>query len=118
MPLPDDLRSLNLSVALARVDGDVELLREIALIFLEQYPDSLAEVRAAVEAADASAIERSAHALKGSVGNFGAETARAAAYRIEEMGRSGDLDGVGPALEELDTALNALAPDLKRLISS
>jgi len=115
--LPDDLRSLDIAVAVGRVGGDEELLKEIALIFIEQCPGALAEIRAAAEAADAEALERTAHALKGSVANFGAEAARAAAYAIEEMGRSGNLEGVDQALTDLDQALAILISELRRLIA-
>lgn len=115
--LPDDLKSLDVAMALGRVGGDEELLKEITLIFIEQCPGALAEIRAAAEAADAEALERSAHALKGSVANFGAESARAAAYEIEEMGRSRNLEGVGRALKDLDQALAILISELRRLIA-
>ena len=115
---PDDSRSVDLSAALARVGGDEELLREIAQIFLDESPNSLARLRAAAGAGDADAIETAAHTLKGSVGNFGAETARAAAFRVEEIGRSRDLSGVQKALAALETAVHALNAELARLIAS
>ena len=58
-------------VALLRVGGDEELLKEIAEIFLEDYPKVLAEIQAALACGDARRLEQSAHTLKGSAGNFG-----------------------------------------------
>ena len=118
MSSPENLRSLDLPVALARVGDDEELLREIAQIFVAQCPGVLAEVRAAAEAGDAGALERTAHALKGSVSNLGAETARLVAGEIEEMVRSSNLDGINQALADLAEALSALNADLQRLTSS
>jgi len=113
--LSNELGSLDLSVALARVGGDMELLREIAQIFLDQCPDALGEIREAIETGDAHALEQAAHALKGSVANFGAENACAAAYKLEAMGRTGELNGSNGALQDLEAALSRLKPELVRL---
>jgi PAS domain S-box-containing protein len=55
---------------LARVEGDTQLLAEMAALFLKNYPQRLAEIRLAMEQNDARALERAAHALQGSVSNF------------------------------------------------
>lgn len=103
------------NLALARVGGDSELLKEIAQLFLEDYPKSLDELRAAFAAGDAKRIERTAHGLKGSVSNFGARTAVEAAYRLETLGHSQQLAGVAPVLRTLEFALAALRPRLEAL---
>ena len=103
------------TLALSRVGGDAELLKEIALLFLEDYPQSLRELREAIETGDAKRVERAAHGLKGSVSNFGARTAVEAAYRIETMGRAQQLTSVEPALRMLERALAALRPNLEAL---
>ena len=61
-------------LALSRVGGDAELLREIHGLFLEDYPKVIADLRDATARGDASGVEQS-HSLKGSVANFGAQTA-------------------------------------------
>ena len=58
---------------LASVDGDMELLREVVGLFLEEYPKTLAEIRDAIDEGDPHRLNRAAHSLKGSVGNFGAQ---------------------------------------------
>lgn len=62
-PVPES--GLDRQFALSRVGGDEELLKEIALIFLEDYPNSLREIRAAIASGDASQLERAAHSLEG-----------------------------------------------------
>jgi len=111
----DPTAILNLAAALDRVGGDRELLEEVALVFLETSGELLGKVRKAVGAGDAAALERAAHALKGSVGNFGAEPAYQAAMRLEKMGRSRDLTGVEDALRALETELERLRPALASL---
>lgn len=102
-------------VALSRVGGDLELLREIAILFLDDYPKSLSELREAVESRDAKRVERSAHGLKGSVSNFGAGPAVDAAYQLETMGRTQKLVEVEQVLRTLELALAVLRPELESL---
>jgi two-component system, sensor histidine kinase and response regulator len=101
---------------LQRMDGDLELLRELAELFFAGYPKKLTELREAITAGDAAVVERVAHSLKGSVGNFAAPAAFEAAEQLETMGRTADLAGA-PAvcgtleaeIERLKPALNAVA---------
>jgi two-component system, sensor histidine kinase and response regulator len=103
------------AVALSRVGGDVELLKEIAILFLDDYPKSLRELREAVEAGDAKRVERTAHGLKGSVSNFGARPAVEAALQLETMGRAQELVEAEQVLHSLEMALAALRPELESL---
>lgn len=103
------------SVALSRVGGDAELLREIAMLFLDDYPKSLTELREAIATGDPKRIERTAHGLKGSVSNFGARPAVDAALQLETMGRSQKLIEVEQVLLTLELALAALRPELESL---
>jgi len=106
---------LNSAVALERLGGDEELLREVARLFLDEYPALMVEIREAVAARDAKALERAAHTLKGSVSNFGADAAYNAAFVLEMMGRSRNLAEVERGLTELDEALQYIHPALLEL---
>jgi PAS domain S-box-containing protein len=78
--------------ALERTDGSVELLREVAGLFQEECPRLIGEMQRAVSRSDALAVQRAAHALKGSVSHFGAPRAAAAAASREEAARSAPMD--------------------------
>ena len=104
MGIPEHLDGLDVAAALDRVGGDEDLLQEIAGIFLEEYASQLAAVRSAVREKDAGALPRSAHSIKGSVDNFGANEACAAALRLEMLARNRDLAASDPALAELARA--------------
>jgi two-component system, sensor histidine kinase and response regulator len=106
------IASLDREVAMARVGGDAELLKEIAVLFLENYEIWLAELREAGAKGDADAVQRTAHGLKGSVANFGAA---AAALKLENLGRSGELAGMPESLAALEAALKTLRGDLESL---
>jgi two-component system sensor histidine kinase/response regulator len=111
----EQLHRLDESVALSRVGGDVELLREVIGLFLDDYPQSLDMIRDAVARGDQSSLERHAHSLKGSVSTFGAEEAFEAALALEKQGRTGDLAQAQDGLHRLEHALATLRPELEAL---
>jgi PAS domain S-box-containing protein len=93
---------------LERVDGDRGLLGEMVQIFRSDVPQMMGAARKAVSAADAPALQKAAHRLKGCVGNFGATGAYAAAARLEVLARRHDLSSA-PA------AYNVLVSEMRRL---
>jgi HPt (histidine-containing phosphotransfer) domain-containing protein len=101
--------------ALARVGDDAELLSELAEVFLEEYPQIMAEIRAAVAQGDAARLRSAAHGLKGSVDNFAAAGAFEAALRLEMLGRSGILADVQEAWQTLEAEIDRLRPALADL---
>jgi two-component system sensor histidine kinase/response regulator len=107
--------TFNLELALERVGGDDALLRELAALFIEESSGALDHLRQAVEAHKLTAIQHLAHTLKGAASNFCADRTCEAALRLEMLGRAGTLDGVGPALAELESAMSSLCPQLAEL---
>ncbi len=111
----EQLAHLDEALALSRVGGDFELLREVVGLFLDDYPQALEKIRAALAANDASGVEHHAHSLKGSVSTFGAQDVFEAAMALEKQGRSGNLSGAQKGLSTLENALRDLRPDLEAL---
>jgi CheY-like chemotaxis protein len=104
--------AIDLDLALARVGGDTDLLKEIAGLFCNQAPESMATIKRAMNAHDAVTIQRETHRLKGSIGNFASQAAFDAAQRLESLGTEGNFSEAVNAyalLEyELDRLLSAL----------
>jgi two-component system sensor histidine kinase/response regulator len=90
---------------LARFEGDIELLRELAGIFIDECPNYLAAIREAILSANPKALETSAHTLKGSLGNFSTKDAHASALQLEILGRLGSVDGAAEILQKLEEQL-------------
>lgn len=107
--------ALDKTAVLDRVGGDVELLKEIVDLFLETCPGLLEEIREALRKGDPESMEKAAHSLKGSVSNFGAESAAAAALRIERMGRSRDLSVAPVAIMSLEREIDRVREELVAL---
>jgi HPt (histidine-containing phosphotransfer) domain-containing protein len=103
------------ATALARVGGDLDLLKEIAALFLDEYPRALEAIHKGLATGDAQMIERSAHGLKGSVANFAARAVVDAAFHLEQLGRAQKLDQVPAALAVLERSLTCLHAELSSL---
>jgi two-component system, sensor histidine kinase and response regulator len=103
------------SAALSYVDGDMGLLREMAELFLADYPQQMAKIQSAIARSDGQALIRAAHSLKGVVATFAAKTTYEAALRLEVIGESGDLLAAHEAYAGLETEISRLAPVLARL---
>ena len=115
-PDPKDVKDVfDKASVLARIDGDTNLLKELAELFLENLPRLFMNVREAVTRGDARALECAAHALKGSVGNFAARPAVDAALRLEHIGHCGNLTVAESAFRALQEEIERLKPALADL---
>ena len=94
--------------------GDQELLAELAGLFLEDAPARLGALREAIEGGDASSVERTAHALKGSCGNMGATGMVAICEKLEDEGRSGELGRAPMLVERLEAEYSRVRAALDR----
>jgi CheY-like chemotaxis protein/HPt (histidine-containing phosphotransfer) domain-containing protein len=100
-PPDDDPPLVNEAEVLSRVDGDRHLLGELTRIFVEQSRQLLAELNEAIETGNAAEIERTAHTIRGSIGNFGAPAASETAVGLELAARSGRLAETGALAAQL-----------------
>jgi HPt (histidine-containing phosphotransfer) domain-containing protein len=100
-------------VALTRVGGDEELLRELIEVFLGDCPKWLSDLRKAAAAGSAVDLRRAAHTIKGAVGYFGADDASLAADRLQELGRAGDVAAAVAVVTDLEHSLERLTAALK-----
>jgi len=114
---PSDPPEVHLDRAslLARVEGDRELLRELAAIFVEEGPRLLDSIRNAVWAEDAAEVAQTAHALTGCASNLGADRVAELARKLEQQGRAGRLNGARQLYERLAAALGGLRAELEAL---
>ena len=97
---------------LNRLGDDLELVTELIELFLEESPKLLVDVQIAVQRRDAKAIERTAHRLKGSAGNFGMNATVKTAMRLEVLGRTGDLSDAEATCQSLCDELRQLQEEL------
>ncbi len=110
-----DHEPIDTASALARVEGNAELLKEMVALFLKELPELLAHLREAITAGNAHAIELTAHKLKGSLGNFEARPAIEWALKLEVLGRDSNLSAAEPAYGELEKEIERLKSALAKL---
>jgi HPt (histidine-containing phosphotransfer) domain-containing protein len=109
-------RILDRERLMARVDGDLDLLRKMVEPFIAELPRSCGALRVAIGRQDCAAAERAAHFLKGSVGNFCSQLVFEDALRLEKMARNGDLTGAEDVAQALEQGLERLRRALLTLI--
>jgi PAS domain S-box-containing protein len=111
----DDNGIVDQESLLAGVGGNRQLLRKLINLFLEDSPKQVAEIREAVRRCEPEALAGAAHTLKGSIGNFAAKRAFAAAQRLETSGRTGDLRTLHDEFAAFEVELKLLYFELKKM---
>jgi len=104
--------------AVTRFGGDGDVMLELAELFVAECPGLKSALREAVDSGNAADLRLHAHTLKGSAGVFLAQATVAAAQRVEQMGRDGNLDGAEEALTALITELDRLTHVLGERIAA
>jgi len=105
--------SANADKILARFDGNRKLLGSLIRTFQHDCPKMMTKIRGALSARDPRMLAEAAHALKGSVGNFGSSSAFETAREIEKTGREGKLDGAWELYATLEDDLARFLPALQ-----
>jgi HPt (histidine-containing phosphotransfer) domain-containing protein len=106
--LPNPAPVWNQRLALSGVGGEAQLLREIAAMFLQGYPQAVSDLRRALAGHDAEMLGRIAHRLKGEVGCFGAAQSLSALVKLEDEVGQQDFARLSPAVDEVERALACL----------
>jgi CheY-like chemotaxis protein/HPt (histidine-containing phosphotransfer) domain-containing protein len=106
--------AFDMDVALAKFDGERDFMMEIAGIFLGGLSDQMTSLKVTLEQGDVSAAARVAHTIKGSVGNFAAERAYAAALQLEKDCRAGNTESLSESHQYFVKEIDRLAEDLRR----
>jgi len=101
-----------------RVNGDMELLRDLVGLFALEYPELLLNIRSAIDQGSYSDVQRYSHKLKGSALQFSGKQVVSAAGKLEEMGKLESLEGAGQVLATLQLEVLKLVEALNRMIAS
>jgi HPt (histidine-containing phosphotransfer) domain-containing protein len=87
---------------------------ELARLFLDDLPQQMEAIHQAAEKTQRYDLERAAHQLKDSLGNFAAKPAIEAAFHLEKIAGQGDLDKVPEALGALESEIERLQVTLEK----
>jgi CheY-like chemotaxis protein len=116
--ITDEKEILDRAKILEQTGADAETLKEIVELFAAESTKLMKRISNAITNKDTSELQRAAHTLKGSIRIFGAESAAAAAMRLETMGRDENLLDAEQAWQELVKEIERLKPLLTDLAKS
>lgn len=105
---------MNPQTALDQVDDDLDELKEMLEIFIDNLATMMNQVFDAIQKNDHDALKVSAHSIKGTVAFFGAETARKAALELEMIGKNKE-GNITESLKNLQMEIHNLLNDFVHL---
>ncbi len=108
-------RMFNRDQLLVQLDGDEDLLCEVASLFLKESALVMEDLAQAVATTDAEAIGQVAHKLKGSASIFGAKRLVDSLGRLEQMGRAAAFDSLSFVFHETQTGMERLWMELQQV---
>jgi two-component system sensor histidine kinase/response regulator len=113
-----DQETIDWDQVLEQTGGSLETLRELVALFAVECPKLMRRMRDAITNNAPSELQQAAHTLKGSLQIFGVTRPAAAAFRLETLGRDGDLTGAEEAWSALVTEIDGLMPMLTKVPES
>ena len=99
-----------------RLDHDRDLLREVVAVFAVEAPQLLARIEEGIRGGSAGDVKRASHKLKGSLLQFAARAAVAAAQELEEKAENGLVAGAAPLLNRLRHEIDLLRQGLNAMV--
>lgn len=104
------------SATLARLQGNWELFRDVAAIFLEQLPADLQRLEQLAADQQFDELARGAHLLKGQAANFDAHDLIAATEALELAAEAELTERVQASLQQTNRTARVLVADLQQVL--
>jgi CheY-like chemotaxis protein/HPt (histidine-containing phosphotransfer) domain-containing protein len=114
----DDKDDVDLATALQCAGGDRTIARDLAVTLLEECPRLIADMRRGLEDGNLPQVERGALELFNAASVFAAQRVMAAAQRLEEHGRAGDLGQAERAFGQLQQEAARLTRSLEWVVDA
>ena len=105
----ESLRQLN-------QDGQPDIVREVLTLFAADVTPRVDAIARAAEAGGGEPLRRAAHALKGAAATAGARQLQRLCRELEDMGKSGRVEGFDAALAELRAEQTRVLDEIKQLL--
>ncbi len=105
----DRLRLLN-------QEGEPDVVREVFLLFLDDAPRRISAIADAIGRADASALQRAAHTLKGAAASIGATALQALCLEIELLGKNAQPGAAAGPAQALSGEFERVRGEIDRLL--
>lgn len=93
------------------------LLQRVVAAFLQDTPRQLTVLREAIAGGDPATIRKTAHSLKSSSANVGADALARLCKELEQIGRAGHTDGAARLQAPLEHAFQATRESLSTILA-
>jgi HPt (histidine-containing phosphotransfer) domain-containing protein len=107
---------LDWQTALAALDGDERLLRDVVQAFVDECPKWMTELQQAIARQDSVSTRRLAHTIKGGMRLFEDPASRQTALQLEEQAAQGDLHQAEQLATRLQRQLARFLPQLSAYV--
>lgn len=101
--------------AVLRLDGDVDLLRDMAMITSEDLPEVKQKTEASIEAGDAKEAASGLHKLKGMLSTFEADGVVLEIQDLLDAARKGAMEEVQEGYRNNREAISELIAEIRAL---
>jgi PAS domain S-box-containing protein len=103
---------------LERLGGDEQLLHEVIEIFIDQAPRHVDALREALNLADAAAVEKSAHSIKGEIGYLGVTELFNKARELERLAREHGLAEAEAIFPSFESDIHQIVATLQKHLAN
>jgi HPt (histidine-containing phosphotransfer) domain-containing protein len=99
-------------------EGDPDIIEEVGSLFLTHSPDKIAAIKKSTTSGDAKGLQIASHSLKSSSAYVGAMRLSAMSKSLEDMARSGSLEGASQKASVLEAEYERVKTALEAEISA
>lgn len=107
---------IDLEDVLERTGDDMEFLRELLLMYQDDFQGKCRELETAIDNKDFSTVRDIGHYIKGSSANLSLPRLKEAAYSIEKAGAEGHIEEARFAFRQLRDGFAGLERYLKEVL--
>jgi two-component system sensor histidine kinase/response regulator len=115
---PPALQRLDAAKAMANLGEDAELYAQVLAVFLDDAPNQLVSLDAALAIGDYQTASRAAHSLKGTSATLGADRLSAQALKMEKACKGGDKEMITAIDADFRAELHASLAAMKDYLAS
>jgi HPt (histidine-containing phosphotransfer) domain-containing protein len=116
--LPVSADDGELKTLLAAFNNDGDFFKDVADMFISDYPPMVDTVHQAIDKKDRDLLRRTAHALKGMARNFQVDDAADAALQLEQAADREAFDEAHNLSRKLGDELKAFESHLRKMIAA
>lgn len=118
MPEPEIIVQEEFSKLLDSIGGDVDFMLELVEAYIGSTPELFTTIQQALETGNAPALQRAAHSLKTGSASFGALSFAAQCKELEDIGKSGLLEGASRKFTSIEGVYPEVVAALQEIVQT